>query len=399
MLPNFHLAATTFLGWLLLGRISIGATTVLLVFLNGDRKEVELHSIDENGSVQAGESTIQLNQLREIRMVGETKTAARQTMVVDLMPSGRLLVESVTVADDRCILLGHGMNSEALKLPLSLVQGIRLQPTLITKEIESTVSTPGKEDRLLVRVDDSLETLSGLLESLDEESVAFHWNDKTRSFPRENLVAISVASIGGEDKHLRNCLVRFKEADASVWAKLHSLQGDVLKLEVAENTIVETELTKVQSISIRSELLQFVSDLSPKSAQYQPIVTFPRLYQKDRNVSGGVLTLKDKSIRTFEKGIGVPSNSQLTYQLNKEFRTLCTTVGIDTEAAGRGSCVFVIRGDDKELARVTRNGTDDAEKLEVNVEGIQILQLIVEAGADLDLADHANWCDLCLLRE
>lgn len=398
MLPNFHLAAATFLGWLLLGRISIGAT-VLLVFLNGDRKEVELHSIDENGRVQAGESTIQLNQLREIRSLGETKTAARQAMVVDLMPSGRLLVESVTVADDRCILHGHGMNSEVLPLPLSLVQGIRLQPKLITKDIESTVNTPGKEDRLLVRVDDSLETLSGLLESLDEESVAFQWNDKTRSFPRENLVAISVAFLGGEDKHIRNCLVRLKEGDAAVWAKLHSLQGDVLKLEVAENTIVQTELSKVQSISIRSELLQFVSDLSPKSAQYQPIVTFPRLYQKDRNVSGGVLTVKDKSTRTFEKGIGVPSNSQLTYQLNKEFRTLCTTVGIDTETAGRGNCVFVIRGDDKELARVSRNGTDDAGKLEVNVEGIQILQLIVEAGADLDLADHANWCDLCLLRE
>ena len=399
MLPNFHFAAATFLGWLLLGRISIGATTVLLVFLNGDRKEVELHSIDENGRVVAGESTIQLNQLREIRMIGMTKTAASQATVVDLMPSGRLFVESVTVADDRCILRGHGMNSEVLPLPLSLIQGIRLQPRLITKELESTVGTPGKEDRLLVRVDDSLETLSGLLESLDEKSVAFQWNDKTRSFPIENLVAISVASIGGEDKHVRNCLVRFKEGDASVWAKVQSLQGDVLKLEVAENTIVEIKLSKVQSISIRSELLQFVSDLSPKSIEYQPIVTFPRLYQKDRNVSGGVLTLKDQSIRTFEKGIGVPSNSKLTYQLNKEFKTLCTTVGIDTETAGHGSCVFVIRGDDKELARVSRNGTDEAKKVEVNVEGIQILQLIVEAGADLDLADHANWCDLCLLRE
>lgn len=375
------------------------SSNVQLTLLNGDSRSVELHSIDQQGLVQLADGPLKLNQLREIRTLGETPPVAPRSVVVELVGQGRLYAESITVSEDRCLIRGHGMNAEPLSLPLELVTGIQLLPKLITNEVHSTFNSQRNNDRLLLRIDDSTETLNGLLESLDEKTVKFIWNNKSRSIPRESLIAISLASAIEAESKDRNCLVRFFDNGSTIRAKLHRLRGDVLELEVARNLVIQTELRLVQCISIRSELLQFVSDLSPASSEHKPIVTFHRPFQKDRNVSGGLLTLSYPSIKTFEKGIGVASNSLLTYRLNKQFQVLCTTIGIDQETAGRGNCIFVVRGDDKELARVSKRGTDLAEKLHLNMEGIQILELIVEAGDDLDLADHANWCDLCLIRK
>jgi len=378
---------------------TVRSSNVQLTLLNGDSRSVELHSIDQQGQVQLADGPLKLNQLREIRTMGETPPVAPRPVVVELVGQGRLYADSVTVSEDRCLIRGHGMNSEPVLLPLELVTGIQLLPKLITKEVQSNLNSQRSEDRLLLRIDDSTETLNGLLESLDENAVKFTWNGKSRSIPRESLIAISLASAIEAESKDRNCLVRFFDNGSTIWAKLQGLRGDVLELEVAKNTVIQTELRLVQCISIHSELLQFVSDLSPASSEHKPIVTFHRPFQKDRNVSGGLLTLRDPSIKTFEKGIGVASNSLLTYRLNKQFQVLCTTIGIDQETAGRGNCIFVVRGDDKELARISKRGTEVAEKLQLNVEGIQILELIVEAGDDLDLADHANWCDLCLIRK
>ncbi len=374
-------------------------SNVQLTFLNGDIKSVELHSIDQQGQVRLADGPLKLNQLREIRTLGESPAVASRSVVVELVGQGRLYADSVTVSEDRCLIRGHGINAEPVSLPLALVTGIQLLPKLITKEVQSNLNRQKNEDRLLLRVDDSTETLNGLLETMDENAVTFIWNGKSRSIPRESLIAISLASSTAEDSKDRNCLVRFFDNGSTIWAKLIVLRGDVLELEVAKNLVIQTELRLVQCISIRSELLQFVSDLSPVSSEHKPIVTFLRPFQKDRNISGGLLTLRDPSPKTFEKGIGVASNSRLTYRLNKQFLNLCTTIGIDQETAGRGHCVFVVRGDDKELVRVSKRGTDVAERLQLNMEGIQILELIVEAGDDLDLADHANWCDLCLIRK
>jgi len=78
---------------------------------------------------------------------------------------------------------------------------------------------------------------------------------------------------------------------------------------------------------------------------------------------------------------------------------LAATIGIDDETDGRGDCVFkvLVDGDEKFSQRV--KATDKPRAIRVPLSGASRVELIVEAGEDLDIADHANWAEARLIRE
>jgi hypothetical protein len=149
-------------------------------------------------------------------------------------------------------------------------------------------------------------------------------------------------------------------------------------------------------LTVRSDRLQFLSDLKPLEAEQQPVVSFPRPWRNDRSVEGNTLTLSGVS---YDKGLGVAPSSRLVYALDGQVDVFAATIGIDAETGGRGDCVFAVLGDGKELFRLQVRGKDPAHKLRLDVRGVKQLELIVEPGEDLDLGDHADWADACLIRQ
>ena len=73
-------------------------------------------------------------------------------------------------------------------------------------------------------------------------------------------------------------------------------------------------------------------------------------------------------------------------------------IGIDDETNGRGDCIFLVLGDGKELFRARVTGTDEPRRIGVDIRGVRQVTLVVEPGEDLDLADHADWCDARMLK-
>jgi hypothetical protein len=139
----------------------------------------------------------------------------------------------------------------------------------------------------------------------------------------------------------------------------------------------------------------FLSDLRPVEARLRPIVTLARPWRADRSIEGGPLTVGG---RTFEKGLGVASRSELVFDTHERFDVLAATVGIDASAAGRGDCEFVVLADGKEVLRQRMRGSDPPRDIRAKVAGAQRIALVVEPGEELDLSDHADWCDARLLR-
>ena len=43
-------------------------------------------------------------------------------------------------------------------------------------------------------------------------------------------------------------------------------------------------------------------------------------------------------------------------------------------------------------------GSDPPRDIQVPMEGVEQVTLLVEPGAELDLADHADWCDVRFVR-
>jgi hypothetical protein len=88
----------------------------------------------------------------------------------------------------------------------------------------------------------------------------------------------------------------------------------------------------------------------------------------------------------------------LTFDIRGEYDVLAATIGIDAETEGRGDCMFVVRGDGRELYRQRVRGSDEPRDIQLDVKRVRKLTLLVEPGAELDLSDHADWCDARLIR-
>ncbi|MDP6111888.1 MAG: NPCBM/NEW2 domain-containing protein [Planctomycetota bacterium] len=98
---------------------------------------------------------------------------------------------------------------------------------------------------------------------------------------------------------------------------------------------------------------------------------------------------------TYERGLGAHSVSFLEYPLNGQFESFEVTVGIDGSTEGRGSAVFRIFADSKEVANSkVLNGF--SKPLNLKVEGLgnvrRLILSVLDAG-DGSKHDLANWVD------
>ncbi|MEM6472365.1 MAG: NPCBM/NEW2 domain-containing protein [Planctomycetota bacterium] len=370
------------------------ADEVELTLLTGETRRANIRSIDADGVIHLANGIVSLEQLRRVERTTPKDVASRSNGIqVFLSGDEVIFAQTIQIADEICEIFGHGLGKVPIQIPIDLLREIHLKPDELPDALAKTIGSDRDEDRIVFRLEGAIESLTGLIESLDAKEVTFLWNDESRTLPAENLIAIGVASTGESTQP--KCVVRF-DCGASIAGEIHSLENEDLRIAVSDEIALSVDWSKVTAISIRSDRLQFLSDMDPQFFEHTPIVTTKRDWKRNLSVSGNELRFGDK---VYSKGIGVASNSRLEYQLSDEFVTLFANIGIDAETGGRGDCVFLVRGDNQELFRREISAADEPHKLELDIRGVRKLELIVEAGADLDLADHANWCDACLLRD
>ncbi len=95
---------------------------------------------------------------------------------------------------------------------------------------------------------------------------------------------------------------------------------------------------------------------------------------------------------TFRHGIATRPVSEFVVDLGEGARRFRTAIGVDDECGRKGSVVFVVYLDDREIFRsgVMRGG-DDPKFLDLDIAGGRLLGLIVEDGGDGVRRDHADW--------
>jgi hypothetical protein len=134
----------------------------------------------------------------------------------------------------------------------------------------------------------------------------------------------------------------------------------------------------------------FLSDLDWESATngWGPV-------ERDQSVGGsglndgGALRLNGT---TYAKGLGAHATSDIVYNLDGQYATFRSDVGIDDEESGDGSVVFQVFADDVKIFDSGIMTTSSAtQSINVSVAGVQQLRLHVgNAGDGIDF-DHADW--------
>ncbi|WP_392756635.1 NPCBM/NEW2 domain-containing protein [Streptomyces sp. LN590] len=106
---------------------------------------------------------------------------------------------------------------------------------------------------------------------------------------------------------------------------------------------------------------------------------------------GGPVTI---GTTAYTKGLGVHAASDVGLHLGKQCSRLTAAVGVDAEAAGRGSVVFEVWADGEQVWKSPLlTNTDPASPVDVDLAGATTLQLRVTDGGDGNQYDHADWAD------
>ena len=110
-----------------------------------------------------------------------------------------------------------------------------------------------------------------------------------------------------------------------------------------------------------------------------------------RSVGGNPLRIDGKR---FERGIGTHSPGSFSIDLAGGAKRLTALVGIDDESRERGSVEFLVIGDGRLLwASGVVCGDDPGQRVDVDLTGLRLLELIVTTGGDDYAWDHADWTD------
>jgi hypothetical protein len=135
----------------------------------------------------------------------------------------------------------------------------------------------------------------------------------------------------------------------------------------------------------------FVSDLDPFR-----ITPGWRQPEMDRNFNRGGLVI---GRRHFEKGIGLPTNSEVEFKLNGAYRGFSATVGIDDEYKNPdGSVEFSVLGDARELWRSGElKKNDGGRQVKIDVSTVRQLVLRVKRVGEGGRI-HADFVDAKLVK-
>ncbi len=278
-----------------------------------------------------------------------------------------------------------------LKLRLSSLAAIRFSaedlPAAAKAFNDALAQRDPTQDTLFILQDTRVSPLRGLVESLDANGGSFKWRQRSMHVDRSRAYGIVFATGAGVPPSPQ---VHCTLADGSTWAgKLDASDKTGVKLVLGAGPAVELPANKLTSIRFRNDRVRFLSDLEPAKYEFTPWGATRWPFRKDLSVAGHLLRIGGQQ---FDRGIGVHSQCELDYALTEPFRQFAATIGLDEAVGSRGNVVFRVLADGRELFNsgpVT--GRDPARPVLVSLNGAKTLQLRVEFGDDLDVADQADW--------
>jgi hypothetical protein len=316
----------------------------------------------------------------------------KPAVVVELAGGGTVNAKQVTLADDQCTITWA--SGDPLKVPIDAIRAIRLQPAVESDEFNKSLAAPAADfDRIFVKVEGKIDSLTGLVNKLTETEIALELDGQIRNLPRDRVVGIVVA-LAAPEARLPRCTFYLRDGSL-LGGDLVSLAGNKAQVQIGGNSQIAVPWDAVHRVVVRSSRVLYLSDLKPTAVKQETIVTLVRPWQRDRSITGKPLTI---GTRPFEKGIGLQSHSELTFDAPDEFDVLTATIGIDADAAGKGDCQFEVLIDGQRLFSERVRGSDPPRDIQIPITRAKQITLVVLPGADLDLADHADWADVRLLK-
>lgn len=329
----------------------------------------------------------------------------RRELVVHLADGSKLFGGLGKDSDDASLSFNGRLFPDGVRIPLEWVRQLDYRGGDADVTPPATFTAIEDEDAVLT-ADGAV--LRGVLEQVDGRQVIFEEPKLGRlTLPWAQVRSVRIAALDEAPKLQPQIPVLLEGVDGSLLAgALTALTPTRADLESPLIGKVSIETARIGAVDFRLGRVAYLSDRNPLRVVERGChgLGFHWPWQRDRNVHDkGPLRI---GTRTFRRGLGVHSESHLTFAIEPGDEKFQTWIGID--ATGHpanndpnvGSVIFRVLVDGQE-----RHNSGDINweslprRVEVDLAGGKELELVVEVGKGLYILDRADWGDARILRK
>lgn len=319
------------------------------------------------------------------------------------------------------VLFGRVRSGAGERVDVEMIGGVKVGVTLdeivslsFRQRIEGvwteTPSAAAEGDRLYRRQRDVLDAIDGGVEEFTAQGVTFHGTlVGTKQIPWDEVAALfidntHVGEVRATAQDGRVPVVVDLVDSSRLRGALERLTKKGCRLTVTGAGTVELPVATLAQILVDDGALVFLSSLEPaRSVDSSPFgddlgIRWP--HRVDASVTGSPLSAGG---RAHARGLGVHAPSRIEWKLAGAYRSLRGSVAIDDQVVrlpARGSVVFRVHTDGKLLwqSAIVRGGEPALAMPALDVTGVDLLALEVDASEDSYVADRADWLQMILAR-
>ncbi len=368
-----------------------------LITLEGEFIPGEIEEVGGDGTVRLGGKDWQIEGLRAIIPGDAQEVEDTSDGRVVLICGSEIASAGIEIIEEQVMFAVPGLGD--WEIPIDAVRALRFGELLRGSRFQKGLlewEASRDYDTIFLTGGAELQEVDGLIEQVDDSGLSFEMEGAAnlKTVPRTRVYGAVLASPLLQDDEWPLCTLSLV-GGTRLKADLLGFEDGNLRLALVEGIEVAVPWASVQRIGIRSPRLAYASDLQAAASRSQPIVAPPRQWLRDRTISGAPIKIGDT---TYDKGLGFAAGTEVTFDNDGPYDLFLAEIGIDADTRGRGDCEFVVLAGDEELFRKRMRGGEPAQLIKVELEGAPQVTLRVEAGHDLDIADHADWADACFLQ-
>lgn len=321
--------------------------------------------------------------------------------VVFLANGDRLLATPETVDETAATVRWVAFPSwKSVKVPLETISGLLLDvPEIAALRSQAIRTVLNRQQNADVVDFKNADQASGEFLGLNDKVLRL--NSPVGETPIERrgirLVTMNRELISFPKTEGTKLLISLTDGSRITASSLQLENEDELTINAVFGATLDLPLSALRSIRPLSGRAIYLSDLEPAKYEHRPYLAGEWELKADRNVLGEPLRLDSKE---YPKGLGMHSQSQVTYNLNGEYETFHATIGLDDAAKNGGNAVFVVEVDGKEVFRSQPQTAKNAAMTldPISLQDAKQLTLRVEFAEFGDVLDYANWVDAVLIR-
>ena len=380
---------------LLLSLMTLLSSVVVDVALtNGERITADLTSLDDQAVGLSADGKSQRISRNAVKQIDLRKTASTSTRAVQV----RMIDDSIATCDDFTMVDGRAelatKDSEWQIMSTSL-RAVRWLATSrqFDEQWAEIRATPGTDDLLVIRRNDSLDYLPGVVLGATSEAIEFEYDGNKIPVPSARVAGFILAKKHESAATPRGRVLTHNGDEWRVQSAV--LQDNLLKIvsmASVSRTLTLAEISRIEFTQVGTVPL---SELDPTSIEFEPFFgsaleqEISQLYNPtfEQDVSISDASSKSGS-RQFRHGLVVQSRTELTYRLASKYQRFRATAGIDPASSDHADVELALFVDNSEVYRQSISKSGKAAEIDIDVAGARRLKLLVDYGENIHLGDR-----------